>query len=95
MFEAVGAAAGGAVVDWIADFVQDGFACFLVALLVVSEEGRAAWERGCGVVEAGAFTGPFAFFGAFVGGLGAVVEAERSFARFTAEREEVEDMAIL
>lgn len=54
---------------------------------------REGTERDGGVAAVAA-TCPFAFFGAFVRKLGAVVEAEGAFARFAAEREEVEDVAI-
>lgn len=81
VFEAVRATTGRADVYRVADLVEDGFAGFFVALFIVVEKSGTAGE-GCrgGVVKGCAFARPFAFFGAFVGSFGAMVEAECSFA---------------
>lgn len=59
--------------------VDQGFATGVRALLLVGEDVGFGGERGVGfgaLVQGGAVAGPFAGFGTFVGGFGAVVEAE-------------------
>lgn len=59
--------------------VDQGFAAGVRALLLVGEDVGFGGEGGVGfgaLGGGGAVAGPFAGFGAFVGGFGAVVEAE-------------------
>ena len=59
--------------------VDQGFAGGVCALLLVGEDVWFGGERNVAfwaLVRRGAVAGPFAGFGAFVGGFGAVVEAE-------------------
>lgn len=74
MLEAVGAVTRRALVCGHARGVDERFACVLIALLLVVVEGGFGGHRGRGILG-GAATGPFAFFGAFVGMFGPVVDA--------------------
>lgn len=59
--------------------VDQGFAAGVCALLLVGEDVGFRGEGGVGfgaLGGSGTVAGPFAGFGAFVGGFGAVVEAE-------------------
>ena len=79
VLEAVGAVAFVAEHTGDERGVDEGLAGWICALLLVGEDvgfggegSGACWALGSG----GAGAGPFAGFGTFVGGLGAVVEAE-------------------
>ena len=79
VFEAVRAVAFVAVHACDERSVDQGFAAGVRALLLVGEDVGFGGEGNVGfgaLVQGGAVAGPFAGFGTFVGGFGAVVEAE-------------------
>jgi hypothetical protein len=64
--------------------VDQGLAAGIRALLLVGQDVWFGGQRDIGIwalICSGAIAGPFAGFGAFVGGFGAVVEAELAIRR--------------